>query len=101
MARRSSLLGRRRQRITTAKPNALLAKTFGVSTRPHFLPLNALSRGILAKINNRREASCHVVVFVAAKTKTEAMRRRVDPRLHHKPLLARRSQPHGGGGYDA
>jgi hypothetical protein len=28
----------------------------------------------------------HVVVFVAAKTKREAMRRRVDPRMHHKPL---------------
>ncbi len=28
----------------------------------------------------------HVVVFVTAKTKTEAMRRRVYPRMHHKPL---------------
>jgi hypothetical protein len=39
----------------------------------------------------------HVVVFVAAKAKTEAMRRRVDPRMHHKPLTMHELNSCSGG----
>src|SRR5438034_10313052 len=58
MARRSSLLGRRRQGITTAKPN--------VSTRPHFLPLGYSSRfgQCLRLVSNATAALPHLLLRV-------------------------------------